>query len=188
MASTGHHPAGIRPGRLSKIKSDRLCLKEATVGDNRRIHGIFSSNPCFLSLRRDIADSPAGYDLESVARYCETAMFDAARHLLIAVDKTNDDPIGLIDFVEASPADGHAWIGLILVGGQHHRQGYGSEMVRAICRRLESTGRSDVRVAVLEDNQPGKEFLERLGFSPYDAAEMSTTPETGPAILMQKEL
>mgnify|MGYP001591626937 FL=1 len=170
------------------MKSDRRCLKEATIGDPRRIPRIFASNPSFLSLRRDIADSPTGYDLESVARYCETAMFDAARHLLLAEDKSSGEAIGLIDFVEVSPADGHAWIGLILVGGEHHRQGYGAEMVLAICRRLRSTGKADVRVAVLEDNQPGRDFLDRLGFSPYDAAAISTTPESGPAILMQKEL
>ena len=170
------------------MKSDRLCLKEATIGDHRRIHRIFASNPDFLSLRRDIADTPTGYDLESVARYCETAMFDAARHLLLAVDKTSGEPIGLIDFVEASPADGHPWIGLILVGGDHHHQGYGSEMVGAICRRLKSTGKSSVRVAVLESNQPGQEFLGRLGFRPYDAAAITTTPESGPAILMERQL
>ena len=181
------HPNG-RPGRVNKLKSDRLCLKEATIGDHRRIHGIFASNPSFLSLRRDIADSPTGYDLESVARYCETAMFDAARHLLLAVDKSSGDAIGLIDFVEISPADGHPWIGLILVGGKYHRQGYGSEMVRSVCHRLESTGCADVRVAVLEENQQGREFLDRLGFTPYDAAAIATTPESGPAILMEKQL
>jgi hypothetical protein len=61
-------------------------------------------------------------------------------------------------------------------------------MVGAICRRLESAGRSDVRVAVLENNQPGQEFLGSLGFRPYDAAAITTTPESGPAILMEKRL
>lgn len=187
MRNSRNHVSG-HPGRLSKLKSDRLCLKEATIGDHRRIHRLFASNPSFLSLRRDIADTPTGYDVESVARYCETAMFDAARHLLIAVDRSTDEPIGLVDFVEASPADGHAWLGLILVAGEHHRQGYGSEMVRAICGRLGANGCPKVRVAVLEDNQPGREFLAELGFAPYDAAPIATTPESGPAVLMEKQL
>jgi RimJ/RimL family protein N-acetyltransferase len=140
-----------------------LLLREVDRGDLQDVHRVFASNPDFLRLREEVAP----YDLESVTRYWEVATLDPERHVLLVVHENTGIVIGVLDFVDQSPADGKPWIGLVMIDHSHHRQGFGTEAVRAVASFVGSQGRRGVRMAVMEDNETGLAFARHVGFETF---------------------
>jgi RimJ/RimL family protein N-acetyltransferase len=171
-----------------QLESDRLALRESTAEDVDLIHRLFASNPEFLSLRADIASSEDGYDRESVRNYCDLATLDPERHLLVAVDKESKEAVGIVDFVDESPADGLPWIGLVLIDGAQQRRGFGAEAVGAVAAHLESAGYGSLRVAVLRRNEPGLGFARSIGFVAYDTIAAPISQHTQRVVLMEMAL
>ncbi len=142
------------------MATDRLLLREVGADDLRDVHGVFGSNPDFLALREEMAP----YDLESVTRYWEMATLDPARHVLLVVHQDTGAVVGVLDFVDQSPADGRPWIGLVMIHGDHQRRGLGTEAVHAVARFAGSSGHRGVRMAVIEENESGLAFARHVGF------------------------
>lgn len=143
-----------------------MQLREVGSGDLPDLNRVFASNPDFLQLREEMAP----YDLESVTRYWEAASLDPGRHILLLVLKSTGSAIGLLDFVDRSPADGKPWIGLVMIHRDHQRQGFGTEAVRSAVDFVGSQGHRGVRMAVLEANETGFAFARHLGFEAYRQA------------------
>jgi RimJ/RimL family protein N-acetyltransferase len=157
------------------------------ASDIERIYKIFRGNPEFLMLRDDIA-TDGDYDLSTVTRYCESAMLDSARYLLVIVDKATDSAVGLVDFVEASSADGRPWIGLVVIHHSAQRQGLGSEALEAVIAALGSAGHPTAHMAVMEANAQCRAFAESVGFAAYDTATVATSQGTQQVVLMERPL
>lgn len=121
---------------------------------------MFASNPDFLQLREEMAP----YDLESVTRYWEAAALDPGRHVLLVAQKNTGIAIGVLDFVDQSPADGKPWIGLVMIDRDHQRHGFGTEAVRAVAGLVGSQGHRSVRMAVIEESETGLAFAGHVGF------------------------
>lgn len=170
------------------VESVRLRFRDVVASDIERLYEIFRGNPEFLMLRDDISDGGGGYDLASVARYYESAMLDPARYLLVIVDKATDAAVGLVDFVEESPADGRPWIGLVVIHRSVQRQGLGSEAVKAVLGALGSAGHPAAHMAVMQANASGVAFAESTGFVAYGAATVPTSQGTQHVVLMEKVL
>ena len=166
------------------LESARLGFRDAVASDIERIHDIFRSNPEFLMLRDDIAAS-GNYDLSSVDHYCESAMLDPARQLHVIVEKSTDSVVGLVDFVEASPADGQPWVGLVVIHQCAQRQGLGSEAMHAVIAALDSGGHPKVRMAVMEANTRCMAFVASIGFVAYDTATVATSRGAQEVVLFE---
>ncbi|GHB36256.1 DNA mismatch repair protein MutT [Streptomyces viridiviolaceus] len=66
------------------------------------------------------------------------------------------------------PADPDPWIGLLMVDGTLHRQGYGRRLASLVEDRFRAAGRSAVRLAVLDGNADGLAFWTALGYEVVD--------------------
>lgn len=172
--------------QVLRWETDRLQIREVEARDLEDLHAVFASNADFLWLRENIAATNAGYDLTALSHYWEHAALDPGRYVLSVCAKQGGPAIGLVDFVDQSPADGMPWIGLVVIHADHQRRGVGSEAVMAVTAHLQLQGHSAVRMAVLEDNEAGKEFARSLGFKDY---ETSLTPTGGmPRLVVLLEL
>ena len=76
-------------------------------------------------------------------------------------------PIGVIEYLDNNPMDGHPWIGLILVSAARQREGFASEATRAVCEHVNLNWASPMRLAVIEDNHAGLGLAISLGFEQY---------------------
>lgn len=169
-----------------QLHSARFELREAEASDLDDIHAVFASRPEFLALREDIAAASPGYDRNAVKTYCDMAMLDPDRHLLVIVDRVTSARVGLVDFVIQSPADGLPWIGLVMTHRAHGRQGVASEAVEALAEYLASQGRRAVRMAVMEASATGLEFAHNVGFEDFGTATAS--PGNREVVLMELAL
>jgi RimJ/RimL family protein N-acetyltransferase len=159
----------VGTGERLLFGTNRLLLREVDSGDLRDMHRVFASNPDFLQLREEMAP----YDLESVTRYWEAATLGPGRHVLVAVHKDTGIVIGVLDFVDRSPADGMPWIGLVMIHRDHQRRGFGTEAVQAVAGFVGSQGHRGVRMAVIEDDETGSAFARHVGFEAYGHADPS---------------
>lgn len=174
----------MRTGEPLHLDTDRLLLREVDTGDLHNMHRVFASNPDFLQLREDIAS----YDLESVTRYWELASLDPGRHVLLIVDTNTGMAIGVLDFVEQSPADGQPWIGLVIIHRDQQRQGLGTEAVHAVTDLVRSQGHRSVRMAVIDNNEPGLAFARHVGFEAYGQADAAAAGTNEQVALMELQL
>ncbi len=60
---------------------------------------------------------------------------------------------------------GMAWLGLVLVGREHQRQGLGRELVRALELEVARLRWTELRLAVLTGNGAALSFWRALGYS-----------------------
>lgn len=171
----------VRTGEPLHLNTDRLLLREVHFGDLQDVHEMFASNPDFLQLRDEIGS----YDLESVTQYWDVAAFDPGRHLLLVVHKNTGIAIGLLDFVDQSPADGKPWIGLAMIHRHHQRRGFGTEAVHALIDLFASRGYRSVRMAVIEGNELGLAFARHVGFEPSAQASAEAEGTTERVALME---
>ena len=156
----------METGEPLRLGTDRLLLREVDTDDLQDVHRVFASNPDFLALREEMAP----YDLESVTRYWEVATLDPRRHVLLVVHRNTGIAIGVVDFVDQSPADGKPWIGLVMIHGGQQRHGFGTEAVRAVTGFVGSQGHRGVHMAVIEDNETRSAFARHAGFEAYGQA------------------
>ena len=171
-----------------RLETDRFLLRAIARTDLEQVHPVFESNPAFLALREEVATSAEGYDLTALQRYWEGAMLDPARHLLLVADKGTEAVVGVVDFVDESPADGMPWIGLLLIHRDHQRRGVATAVLRAVGAHLVSAGHSAVRMATDDGNEAGLAFLRSVGCQDYGAASIPTMGEDRRALLLELAL
>lgn len=170
------------------LETDEFWLREVVADDLEDVHLVFESNPGFLALRADIGATPGGYDLASVKQYWEMAALDPQRHLLVVADKETDMILGLVDFVDQSPADGMPWIGLVMIHRSHQRRRVGAAALQAVAAYLASQGHSAVRMAVIEGNKAGLGFARSAGFEDYGSAAIPTPSAARRIVLLELAL
>ena len=170
------------------LEIGRFRLREVEAEDLEDIYAVFESNPEFLALREDVAALSGGYDRAAVKSYWEGAMLEPQRHLLLVAEAESKVTVGLVDFVDQSPADGMPWIGLVIVHRAHQRCGVGSAALRAVATYLATWGHPAVRMAVIEANDAGLAFARSSGFKDFASASVLTKTGIRQALLLELAL
>jgi RimJ/RimL family protein N-acetyltransferase len=89
------------------------------------------------------------------------------RNMLALRDHVTRAPIGVIEYLEVNPNDGHPWIGLILVAADRQREGFASEAMNAVFDHVHLNWASPIRLAVIDKNHAAIRLAKSLGFEPY---------------------
>ncbi|WP_261132287.1 GNAT family N-acetyltransferase [Bacillus sp. Marseille-Q3570] len=83
-----------------------------------------------------------------------------------------EDGIGLIDYLRENPKDGFPWIGLFVLHSGFQGKGIASSIFARLEEKLKSYGHTEIRLAILDKNIPGKRFWEKQGFEKYSDGEL----------------
>ncbi|MFB7223466.1 GNAT family N-acetyltransferase [Streptomyces sp. NPDC056227] len=105
--------------------------------------------------------------------------------VLLALD-AQGQLVGLLCLLDRHPADGHPWIGLLLVHGSLHHKGFGRLLADLVEERFRSEGRDGIRLAVLENNPSALAFWSSLGWQEID--RRADIQHHRPCIVMHKQL
>ncbi|WP_121956944.1 GNAT family N-acetyltransferase [Petrotoga sp. 9PWA.NaAc.5.4] len=76
----------------------------------------------------------------------------------------NGQYIGIIDYIMNYPDEDAVYIGLFMIHGDFHRQGYGRAFIEEFISNMKSKGYLRLRLGVLKQNKNGFEFWTRMGF------------------------
>ncbi len=168
------------------IRSPRLVLRELGTADLPSLLPVFLSNPDFLALRGGSGVPPDGYDLETLERDWAVGRLDPLRHQLGMW--LEEELVGILDYVEESPGDGCAWVGLVMVHADHQRRGLATEALQALSEQAQRDGRPAVRMGVMRDDPSGMAFAGQAGFTSYGTAIATTAAGEQPVVLMERRL
>ena len=76
----------------------------------------------------------------------------------------NGQYIGIIDYIMNYPDEDAVYIGLFMIHGDFHRQGYGRAFIEEFISNMKGKGYLRLRLGVLKQNKNGFEFWTRMGF------------------------
>ena len=144
---------------------------------------VFQSNPRYLEWTEG-----GEYDLEMLRADWESAERTEGRHMLALRDPETAEPVGVIEFLENNPRDGHPWIGLIMVAAERQREGLAGEAMLAVCEHVHLNWASPVRIGVIDENQAGLALAISLGFEPYGEAFQDLGGGERRLVLMQRRI
>ncbi|MBS4220468.1 GNAT family N-acetyltransferase [Bacillus sp. FJAT-49711] len=82
--------------------------------------------------------------------------------------KTEDQYIGLIDFMKNNPKDNCPWLGLLMIHGDFHFKGYGKTIYQSFEDKFLSEKFQKIRIGIIKENDQAKRFWTALGFEVYD--------------------
>lgn len=78
--------------------------------------------------------------------------------------KLNDMDIGVIDYIDNYPDEDAIYIGLFMIHGNFHRNGYGREFLEEFIPQIKGQGFKRIRLGVLDRNETALKFWTNLGF------------------------
>jgi GNAT superfamily N-acetyltransferase len=96
-----------------------------------------------------LTDLPPGKTLED--KFC------------LAVEK-DTRIVALIDIMKNYPVYGFWWIGLLLIHPQEQGKGLGRKISNIILSQLSREDVQEIQLGVLEENEKGYEFWQKMGF------------------------
>lgn len=79
-------------------------------------------------------------------------------------EEEGGSPVAVMDLISGYPREDIAYIGFFMVDGNLSRQGIGSRIVNDICRFLEMSGFSAVRLSYMTANRPAAAFWQKNSF------------------------
>ncbi len=103
-------------------------------------------------------------------------------------DRETAELVGVIEYLEVNPNDGHPWIGLIMTAAGRQREGFAGEAVYAVCEQVNLNWASPVRLAVIDENDAGLGLAVSLGFQPYGEAWQDLGGGEQRLVLMERRL
>ncbi|MGP4081398.1 GNAT family N-acetyltransferase [Pseudalkalibacillus sp. R45] len=126
---------------------------------------IMNSNPQFnlWSTDKSLMD-----DADVLKEHEESEQLGSMRWIV----QYGEDMTGLIDYLPENPKDGFPWIGLFVVHSDFQGTGLASSAYALLEEKLKSYGHTEIRLAILEKNKPGKRFWEKQGFEKYSDGEL----------------
>lgn len=95
----------------------------------------------------------------------EEFLTDKTESYLIKLDDTY---IGMLEYMRENPKDGYFWLGFLLIHGDYQGYSFGTQAYLHLEEKVREMGEDAIRLAVLVENENGKRFWERLGFTYYD--------------------
>ena len=108
-----------------------------------------NGKPSIESIIEDKNDIPPGSNLQD------------KNYKLISI---NGQDIGIIDYIMSYPDEDSVYIGLFMIHGDFHRQGYGRAFIEEFIANMREKGYCRLRLGVLKQNKNGFEFWTRMGF------------------------
>lgn len=151
-----------------------------TEADLPHLLGVFQSNPRYLEWTMG-----AEYDLETLRADWESAREGEGRNMLALRERETDVLVGVIEYTDLNPSDGHPWIGLIMVAAERQREGLAAEAMQAVCAHVNLNWASPVRLGVIDENQAGLALAISLGFERYDETYQDLGAGERRLVLMQ---
>ncbi|WP_416826036.1 GNAT family N-acetyltransferase [Ectobacillus polymachus] len=82
--------------------------------------------------------------------------------------KADDTYIGLVDYLENNEKDGYPWLGLLMIHGDYHHFGYGTNAYYFIEEMLIKQGKSKLRLGIFKNNNIAKSFWTKMGYTYYE--------------------
>ena len=139
---------------------NKFTLKTVTEDLLERVLKIYDTNqdyfkismngkPSMKSVIEDKNEVPPGLNLKN------------KNYKLISL---NGRDIGIIDYVMNYPDEDSISIGLFMINGNFHRNGYGKEFIEEFIANMRNEGYHRIRLGVLNENRNGFEFWTRMGF------------------------
>lgn len=89
----------------------------------------------------------------------------------------NGQDIGVIDYLMNYPDEDAVYIGLLLIHGDFHRQGYGKAIIEDFTTNMREKGYSRIRLGVLKQNTNGFQFWTKMGFKVVKEVISTIHPE-----------
>lgn len=89
----------------------------------------------------------------------------------------NGQDIGIIDYIMNYPDEDAVYIGLLIIHGDFHRQGYGRAFIEEFTAGMREKGYHRLRLGVLKQNKNGLEFWTRMGFKVVKEINSTIHPE-----------
>ncbi|WML48709.1 GNAT family N-acetyltransferase [Neobacillus sp. PS3-34] len=97
---------------------------------------------------------------------------DSNRHTYYIKDGTNF--IGLIDYIDKNPNDGHTWLGLLMTHGSYHKQGYGKRAYQEFEYSIKNKGCRNLRIGIIPQNHNAEKFWKSIDFKFYEQKKSTT--------------
>jgi RimJ/RimL family protein N-acetyltransferase len=107
------------------------------------------------------------YDLEMLREDWQSAHEAEGRHMRALRDRESGEIVGVLDYLEVNPSDGHPWIGLIMITAGRQREGLAAEAMEAAIEQIGLNWASPIRLGVIDENEAGLALGASLGFEPY---------------------
>lgn len=154
-------------GNKMKIEhfSEKYKVRLITDEDVKEVFELCRENPTYYeycppfvtedSIRRDMKALPRGKGMED--KYY-IGFFEAEK--LIAV----------MDFIDAYPAQGKAFIGFFMTAASVQRKGVGSEIISGLCDYLRGQQYEEIRLGWVKGNRQSESFWHKNHFAETGAA------------------
>jgi RimJ/RimL family protein N-acetyltransferase len=108
--------------------------------------------------------------------------------MLALRDRETRETVGVLEYLEINPNDGHPWIGLIIVTPERQREGLAGEAMDAVCNLIGLNWASPIRLGVIDENHAGLALAVALGFEPYGETVQDLGGGEQRLVLMQRRL
>ena len=99
----------------------------------------------------------------------------------------NGQDIGIIDYIMNYPDEDAVYIGLFMINGDFHRQGYGKAFIEEFTANMREKGYRRLRLGVLKQNKNGFEFWTRMGFKVVKEMFSTIHPERNWEIIVMEK-
>jgi ribosomal protein S18 acetylase RimI-like enzyme len=96
---------------------------------------------------------------------------DPEEKFILGILNAAGDIVGVLEGLPGYPQPDIWWIGLLLLTPETRGKGLGRRVVQRFCERARELGTSAVMLGVVEENQAGLRFWQRLGFSEVSQTE-----------------
>ncbi|MFJ3497096.1 GNAT family N-acetyltransferase [Streptomyces sp. NPDC086091] len=152
----------LPPGRGADPPGSGIDLPAGLLTD---LTALYASRHAFQAVSGDFPD-PDDIRPEQVARSLADELAVPGAEVLLA--RSEGRLVGVVVTLahHPDPVDPDPWIGLLIVDAAVGRQGYGRRIAEAVEARFRATGRTAVRLAVLDANPDGLAFWTALGYEP----------------------
>ncbi|SJZ45612.1 GNAT family N-acetyltransferase [Anaerorhabdus furcosa] len=99
-----------------------------------------------------------------------------------------DKCIGISDVIFGYPDKETSFIGLLMIDGEHHKQGYGKRFYELIEKVIDSNAYKKIALGVLMNNMKGYTFWQKQGYVLKEIRKRKDTSEETDIKYMEKEI
>lgn len=144
---------------MEHIKN-KFTLETITEEVFDRVLKIYNTNQEYFMVSMNAKPSMKSV-IEDMNTIPPSSSFEKKNYSLIKLDCID---IGIIDYIVNYPDEDAIYIGLFMIDGRFHRNGYGREFLNEFTQIIKSQGYKRIRLGVLDRNITALEFWTNFGF------------------------
>jgi RimJ/RimL family protein N-acetyltransferase len=153
------------PAHTLVTRTARLELHRASEHtDIDSLLKVFNSNPRWIATTNDFAGQTS-CDRSDVEMFLWQCTMGEGSTCLEIRDPRQDELVGALAWTAPHPRDRCPWIGCIVLRADRQRQGFGSEVLRALERLLAADRWDRARASPMIAQPWAQAFLESLGYT-----------------------